>query len=163
MRWSETDIDVTAAFGQPSTWIIPGARTKNGKTHVLPLSRFSIVLLDSLSRNGDLVLTTNGRTPVGGFSKMKHELDALLPLDTPRWTLQDLRRTCATRMAELWVQPHIVEAALNHISGHKAGVAGVYNRATYEPEKRSAFETWARYVEGLVTGKPTKVTPLLRV
>jgi integrase len=160
MRWSETDIDVTAACGQPSTWIIPGARTKNSKTHVLPLSRFSIALLDSLPRNGDRVLTTNGKTPVGGFSKMKRGLDALLPPDMPRWTLHDLRRTCATRMAELGVQPHIVEAALNHISGHKAGVAGIYNRATYEPEKRAAFETWARYVEGLVTGKSAKLLPL---
>jgi integrase len=160
MRWSETDIDVTAACGQPSTWIIPGARTKNSKTHVLPLSRFTIALLDSLPRNGDLALTTNGKAPVGGFSKMKRELDALLSPDMLRWTLHDLRRTCATRMAERGVQPHIIEAALNHISGHKGGVAGIYNRATYEPEKRAAFETWARHVEGLVTGKSAKVLPL---
>ena len=44
------------------------------------------------------------------------------------WTLHDLRRTVATRMADLGVQPHIIEAVLNHVSGHKAGVAGIYNR-----------------------------------
>jgi integrase len=162
MRWVETDLEITAPFGQPSTWIVPGARTKNGRTHVLPLSQFSTTLLDSLSRieGCDFVLTTSGKAPVSGFSKMKRELDALLPPDMSRWTLHDLRRTCATRMAELGVQPHIVEAVLNHISGHKAGVAGIYNRATYEPEKRAALETWARHVEGVVSGKSAKVVPM---
>jgi len=41
--------------------------------------------------------------------------------------------------AELGVQPHIVEAVLNHVSGHKGGVAGIYNRATYDKEKREAL------------------------
>ena len=53
------------------------------------------------------------------------------------WTLHDLRRTGATRMADSGVQPHIIEAVLNHVSGHKGGVAGIYNRAAYEPEKRA--------------------------
>ena len=45
-------------------------------------------------------------------------------------------------MAEIGIQPHIVEAVLNHISGRKAGVAGVYNRATYLPERRQALDLW---------------------
>jgi hypothetical protein len=49
-------------------------------------------------------------------------------------------------MAEIGVAPHVVEAILNHISGHRAGVAGVYNRAQYALEKRRALELWARYV-----------------
>ena len=52
-------------------------------------------------------------------------------------------------MADLGVEPHVVEAVLNHISGHKAGVAGIYNRATYAPEKRAALDMWARYVSAL--------------
>jgi hypothetical protein len=52
-------------------------------------------------------------------------------------------RTVATRMAELRVLPHVEEAVLNHVSGHKAGVAGVYNRATYANEKRLVFSMWA--------------------
>ena len=47
-------------------------------------------------------------------------------------------------------QPHIIEAILNHISGHKAGVAGVYNRSVYAAEKRAALEAWGRYVLALV-------------
>jgi len=44
------------------------------------------------------------------------------------------------------VLPHFVEATLNHISGHKAGVAGVYNRSVYSKEKHSALELWGKYV-----------------
>jgi hypothetical protein len=44
------------------------------------------------------------------------------------------------------VQPHIIEAVLNHVSGHKAGIAGIYNKATYWPEKRLALDTWAHHV-----------------
>ena len=62
------------------------------------------------------------------------------------WQLRDIRRTVATGMAELGVQPHIVEACLNHVSGAKAGVAGVYNRAVYADEKREAVEVWANHL-----------------
>ena len=65
-------------------------------------------------------------------------------------------------MAELGVQPHIVEAVLNHASGHKAGVAGVYNRAIYEKEKRQALDRWAEHVMALVEGREHKVVPLVR-
>ena len=49
-------------------------------------------------------------------------------------------------MADLGTQPHIIEAVLNHVSGHKSGVAGVYNRSAYEPEKRLALEQWAQHL-----------------
>jgi hypothetical protein len=51
-------------------------------------------------------------------------------------------------MAEkLDIDPHIVEAVLNHVGGHKRGVAGVYNKATYERRKRDALDRWGTYVE----------------
>jgi hypothetical protein len=55
-------------------------------------------------------------------------------------------------MAELGVQPHVIEAILNHVSGHKAGVAGIYNRASYSKEKREALTMWAEHVISLVEG-----------
>jgi hypothetical protein len=54
------------------------------------------------------------------------------------WRIHDIRPV-ATGMADIGVQPHIIEAALNHISGHKAGVAGIYNQAIYASEKRAAW------------------------
>ena len=48
------------------------------------------------------------------------------------------------------IEPHIVEACLNHVSGHKAGVAGVYNRAAYAEPKRRAFEIWETHINMLL-------------
>jgi hypothetical protein len=55
-------------------------------------------------------------------------------------------------MANIGVEPHIIEAILNHVSGHKAGVAGIYNRATYLEPKRAALAQWAEHIVGLVKG-----------
>ena len=63
-------------------------------------------------------------------------------------------------MAEIGIAPHIIEEVLNHASGHKAGVAGIYNRARYAEEKKAALERWAAHIEGLVTGRAAKITPL---
>jgi hypothetical protein len=59
-------------------------------------------------------------------------------------------------MAELGVLPHVVEAVLNHVSGHKADVAGIYNRAIYSAEKRQALDLWAEHVRTLVQEKSAK-------
>jgi hypothetical protein len=74
----------------------------------------------------------------------------------PDWTLHYLRRTMATGMGELGVQPHIIEAAINHQSGHKASVAATYNRANYHAERKQALEKWAAHVMALVA-KPKPV------
>lgn len=79
------------------------------------------------------------------------------------WTLHDLRRTAATRMADLGVQPHVIEAVLNHVSGHKAGVAGIYNRSTYAAEKRAALNLWANHLRVAVAkAEGANVTRLKR-
>jgi hypothetical protein len=72
----------------------------------------------------------------------------LLQKIMPHWTLHDLRRTGGTLMNEYdLADPHVVEAILNHISGKsKAGVAGVYNRAKYEAQKRRALDRWGDFV-----------------
>jgi hypothetical protein len=62
------------------------------------------------------------------------------------WTLHDIRRSVATGLGEhLAIPPHVIESVLNH-SGHKQGIVGVYNRATYEQEKRAALVAWADHV-----------------
>ena len=66
------------------------------------------------------------------------------------WRHHDLRRTVATRMADLGIEPHVIEAVLNHVSGTKAGVAGVYNRSLYAAEKRAALATWANHIRAVL-------------
>ena len=81
----------------------------------------------------------------GGWSMAKTALDKRLPIKP--WRLHDLRRTAATRMGDVGVLPHVVEAVLNHISGHRKGVAGIYNRAAYAAEKRAALDALDSYIK----------------
>lgn len=147
-------------------WTIPGERTKNHRTHDVPLSHLAQQILSLIKSEGDLIFTTNGKTPISGWSKMKKKLDCAISIGSSAkapdkaWRLHDLRRTCATGMAEIGILPHIVEACLNHISGAKAGVAGIYNRAAYTEEKKVALERWAVHVQSLIDGHISNVVPL---
>ena len=155
-------------------WELPADRSKNGKPHRWPLPALAREIVASVDRidSGDMVFTFDGETAINGWSKIKERLDRKIgearakaagepyeaeKHDLAHWTFHDLRRTLATRMHEaLGVPPHIVEACIGHLSGAaKAGVAGVYNRATYWPQRVEAFERWAEYVKALTAGKPT--------
>jgi integrase len=157
MTWSELQLG-------RGIWSIPGDRTKNGRPHEVPLPCSFIELLGGISlglRRGFLFGEAEGSFK--GWSKAKASLDARMTANdarVPPWRLHDIRRTVATRMAELGVQPHIIEAVLNHVSGHKAGVAGVYNRALYAAEKRKALEAWGEHVRALVEGNSAKIVAL---
>jgi hypothetical protein len=89
----------------------------------------------------------------GGYAAPKRMLDARLGGAMAPWVVHDLRRTCSTGMAAIGIAPHVIEAVLNHTGGHKAGVAGIYNRWTYEPEKRAALDAWAAHVMATVCGR----------
>jgi integrase len=132
LQWNE--IDLTGA-----ALTLSAQRTKNGRQHTLPLSQQALALLNAIPRREGAVFHN-----VNWFV-VKSRLDAQAKIAP--WTLHDLRRSCATGMAELGVQPHIIESVLNHVSGHKAGVAGIYNRARYEGEMRSALQRWADHVD----------------
>jgi integrase len=157
MLWSE--IDVSSAM-----WRIAGERTKNARLHEVPLSQAALDILGLRARLDGRVLVFGLRGPFSGWSKAKAALDARIAAEVghppAEWRLHDIRRTVATGMADLGVQPHVIEAVLNHISGHKAGVAGVYNRATYAAEKRQALDMWAAHVESLAEGREYNVVPL---
>ena len=142
------------------TWNIPGARTKNKRPHVVPLAPLARDILATVPGSNELVFTTTGKAQISGWSKIKVRLDDAMKI--PPWRFHDLRRTAATGMAEIGIAPHIVEAALNHISGARAGVAGTYNRAAYSAEKKSALERWAAHVQGVIAGKPPNVVGLSR-
>ncbi len=148
MRWSELDLD-------KRLWRLGGERTKNALPHDVPLADTAIDLLAAHGRRAgrDLVFG-EGAGPFQGWSNAKSALDQRLQAagTTAPWRLHDIRRTVATRMADLGVQPHVIEAVLNHVSGHKAGVAGIYNRSIYAAEKSAALTLWGGHVTALLTG-----------
>ena len=63
-------------------------------------------------------------------------------------------------MADIGIEPHHIEAALNHFSGHRRGVAGVYNRSSYDRAVRAALARWNEHVLALVEGRAGKIVPL---
>lgn len=161
MNWSELD----RALG---VWTIPASRAKNNKTHIVPLSAVVIAELDRIAGvalappilwplSGP-VLTSNGRVSIKSYSKGKVALDGAIErlgrtsaMFSP-WRVHDLRRTLATGLQRLGVRFEVTEAVLNHTSGSKGGVAGVYQRHDWANEKRAALEAWAAHVGRLVTG-----------
>lgn len=94
-----------------------------------------------------------GEGGFSGWSRCKERLDCKLPKKMAAWTVHDLRRSFVTGAAELGTEPHVIETIVNHISGHKGGVAGVYNLATYETEKRTALERWASHIARITGAK----------
>lgn len=158
-RMTERELDLVR-----QTWNIPAARTKNGAEHTVHLAPLTLAVLEGLPRirnAAGYLFTTNGATPCSGFSRAKARLDQLVQFDAP-WVIHDLRRTMASGMARLGIALPVIEKCLNHVSGSFAGIVGVYQRHTFENEKRAAFAAWARHVAAAVGGAPTGVVPMRR-
>jgi integrase len=144
-----------------ATWKIPGVRTKNRRAHVVPLAPLAQELIESVAAKGDVfVFTTDGKAPVSLGSKIKNRLDA--SMNVPPWRVHDLRRTAVTGMAELGIRPDVIELCVNHVSGTRGGIAGVYNKSELLDERRAALERWATHVAGVVSGEAANVVPLKR-
>jgi integrase len=152
-------------LGDDGTFVIPSSRTKNKRPHVVPLpplARTIIASVKPVASPVGYVFTNSGKSPVGGWSMIKNRLDAAMG-NLPAWRLHDLRRTFVTGLADLGIRPDVIELAVNHRSGLRGGIAGVYNKSELLPERRAALERWAGHVKGLVAGKPTKVVSMRTV
>lgn len=157
MRWSEVDLDA-------GIWSLPRERAKNNSAHVVALSAPALAILRDLPRvdGSDLVFTTNGRTAVSGFGKAKERLDKTMGEGVPAWVIHDIRRTFASGLARLGVALPTIERALNHVSGSFKGVAGVYNRHDFGPERKHAFDAWGAFVERLMAEPGGNVITMAR-
>jgi integrase len=167
MAWGEISDDL-------ATWILPGERTKNGAAHTVPLSAPARDILmagppdhaNFGGAGGGLLIPGAFGTPFAGWSKAKQALDKAImdarakaagaagtePLIP--WNVHDLRRTVATGLQRLGVRLEVTEAVLNHISGSRGGIAGVYQRHDWAAEKRMALDSWAARVLAVVKGAP---------
>jgi integrase len=140
MVWAEIDLDA-------GLWVLPPARTKNGRRHEVPLSRQAVEIIREAPRIGErYVFTISGITPYRG--KTNERLPAVAGVAP--WVVHDLRRTAASGMARLGINLPVIEKVLNHAGGSFAGIVGVYQRHEFADEKRAALQQWADYVERLV-------------
>lgn len=154
-----SEFDLGAAL-----WTIPGDRAKNGSAHLVPLSPPALALAKALigqAEEGKL-LPARGNPKAGpsGFSKamvrIRAALEERLGRTVPHWTLHDLRRTLATGLQRIGVRLEVTEAVLNHLSGSRSGIVGVYQRHNWFAEKGDALSAWAKEVRRIARAEPTK-------
>jgi integrase len=141
---------------------LPPSRTKNGRAHIVPLPDQALTILNEVPhREGREFLFGRGSCGFSTWSRNKRALDKRLPKKMPPWTVHDLRRSVVTHLHERgFAQPHVVEAIVNHVSGHQAGVAGIYNKAVYLNERRRALNLWGAHIAALVAGEKSNVIPM---
>lgn len=146
-----------------SRWDLPAERSKNGRGHLIPLSKQAIALLDAVACVKDwpshgLVFLSSYGTRLSAFSKVKEKWDAMIfrkmrsaeegAILAP-WRIHDIRRTVATGMQALQIRTEIIESVLNYLSGTKSGIVGVYQCYPYQEEKRQAMKRWGRHIKKL--------------
>lgn len=154
MRWSEIAPDL-------SRWTIPAARAKNGKAHDVHLSEAARDILRGVPRMSgrDLIFSTTGTTPISGISKVKARLDGLA--EVTDWRLHDLRRTGVSRLAAMGFDSIVADMLLAHKPGKLRGVAAVYQRHDFAPERARALDAWAAHVDG--AGRKENVGNVVRL
>jgi integrase len=154
MEWKELDLET-------KIWTLPKERVKNKQPHTIPLSDAAVEIIMGLPviEPKRFVFTTTRRSHVSGFSSGKKLIDAAMKRDAgenaeavPSWRLHDLRRTVATNLRKLGIRLEVTEAVLNHVSGSRAGIVGIYQRHDWAVEKRQALEAWAMRLDETVRG-----------
>ena len=150
LRWGEIDFE-------QGLWVLPADRSKNHRPHTVPLSRQALDLLRGSERDeGDDLVFPGNKAEYRGMGGGKRRLDAALNGAIAKsWTIHDIRRSVATGLAEMGISPIVIEAVLNHVSGQRSGVAGIYNRHSYADEKRTALQAWADRLDAMVSGQET--------
>ena len=160
MRWAEVD---------GGLWALPKSRTKNRRSkhapdfHMVPLSLQAREVLRELRAHGGdgfvFPSPTRKATPFTNYKKATASVREAAGLDED-WRIYDLRSTALTGMQELKVQPHVLSAIANHITG---GITTKhYALSSYEDEKREALDAWGRHVDKLDRSKQADVVELRR-
>jgi integrase len=146
-RWSEVDRN-------GALWVIPGSRTKNGRTHEVPLSGAMLDILAAVAQRGPYVFTRDpdGESPLADMSGLKAAVDKTSGITG--WRLHDLRRTLRTGLAQLGVIHEIAEVCIGHTL---PGLTRTYNTHEYRAEKTEALQRWADHLLGIVAADPGKV------
>jgi integrase len=124
---------------------LPAERVKNGREFTLPLSAQALAVVQRQPRRNSSPYLFSDRQGFNDWDGAKATLDARAGIAP--WRLHDLRRTCVTGMGELGVLPHVIEQCVNHVSGAKAGVAGVYNRSKMTDAVREGLQRYADWLD----------------
>jgi integrase len=152
------DADCAEFDLEKAVWTIPAARAKNGLAHVVPLSAAAVGELEDVIESrlkgklfparGNAENASSGISKAWGRLRVAVQKELGRPLE--RFTIHDLRRTGATGLQRLGTRLEVTEAVLNHVSGSRAGIVGVYQRHHFTDEKRDALQKWAMDLQRIV-------------
>nr|WP_245185947.1 site-specific integrase [Falsiroseomonas frigidaquae] len=165
LRWAEL-----AEAGE--CWTLPGARSKNGKAHVVHLVPEARAILGDVPRfkGCEHVFTSRGEGSVNGFATAARRLRAAVLADRKArggealaahrgrlpaldWVWHDFRRTGVTAIAAMGFAPHVADRLLNHVEGTISGVAAIYQRHEFLPERERALLAWSRFIQAAAAGR----------
>jgi integrase len=152
MSVAELDLNDTAPV-----WTIPGERCKNGQANRVPLSALAVRLIGEARELAGgspwLFPSPQGGGPIDPHAPTKALERARPAIGLEDFRIHDLRRTAATRMAEMGISPHTISLVLNHISARAGNVTGkVYVQYSYDREKREALGAWGARLDRIVSG-----------
>ena len=153
MKWIDLDLD-------GDWWTIPATDTKNGEPHRVPLvGRVKDIIKAQRTDDeeaSEFVFVGSGASLRDRAKKAPAAIAKALGID---FRGHDLRRTAATRMAAAGVPRDHIAKVLNHVEGG-ARATRVYDRHSYDAEKRMALEAWERTLTAIIERKDTgKVLP----
>ncbi|MBU8538738.1 tyrosine-type recombinase/integrase [Falsiroseomonas tokyonensis] len=165
MRWAELAED-------GGRWTLPAARAKNGRAHVVHLATEAREVLREAPRFGacEYVFTSRGTGSVNGFARAAERLRAAVQADREArgaealaahrgrlpaldWVWHDFRRTGVTAIAAMGFAPHVADRILNHVEGTINGVAAIYQRHEFLPERERALLAWSRFILASAAGR----------
>lgn len=148
MEWQHVNLDA-------GIWMQPKEITKSERAHTLHLSAEAVAILKEiqpLTGSNRYVFTSEKddqrHIETRSLSQaLRKRLVGSDLCEMDAFTPHDLRRTAASRMADLSIAPHVIEKILNHIM---TGAMGIYNRADYFAERKEALARWGDRIEQLM-------------
>jgi integrase len=128
---------------------LPGSLTKNKRDHTFPIETMAQAVIHNIPNESDFLFPAQrGDTVFGGWSKQKTAFDEACQINP--WTLHDLRRTFAHQWQRMGIKIEHTEAALNHISGTRGGIVGVYQTYNYEAELKDCYTQWDKRLQSIL-------------
>ena len=154
--WDEIDLEA-------GEWVIPAARMKMNRDHIVPLSLQAVAILEDLRQHTD---TGPGSIVFPGIRSRHRPISentrngALRRLEytSEQMTTHGFRTMASTRLNELGFDPDVIEAQLAHVD--RNAVRRIYNRAEYQQKRRDMMQAWADYLDGLKADKTSKVVAI---
>lgn len=141
------------------TWSMPGERTKNALTTIVPLPPVSAELFRQaceVSGESAFVFPARKAADETAFDKkyVSRQCKAIFrAIGVPDMRLHDLRHQAATGMAQCGVPLEIRQLVQNQITGRRMSIGARYDQHDYASEKRRALELWERRLLAIVEGR----------